>query len=128
MKSLSKLDIIEETVAYYSSDVSRRSINISQWEDGSERVDCVYHGDNGQRCAFSRCCKEEIDLSTYEGTSAINVLERLGNDVLKEDYQISDMSFWRDLQMLHDRDCNWDDNGLTEKGNAYVEELKEKYK
>ena len=44
-----KLEILEETIAYYSEDPNRRSIS----EDGDG---CYYlHPENGNRCAVGRC-------------------------------------------------------------------------
>lgn len=121
---MTKLEIIEETVEYYSEDVSRRSTI----ENGSI---CRYINHKGQNCAFSRILTEEGKrvANEYEGDVAISLL---GKDVIKEKhfkdgyYHKPDL-FYSDLQNLHDLSNYWDEDGLTKNGKLYVKELKEIY-
>ena len=87
------LDVIEETVAYYSEDVSRRSVTVGGG--------CLYNSENGNQCAFQRCCypiREDL-----EDRSAKDVIQVFGYDILKPEYQhLTDSEFWIVLQHLHD--------------------------
>lgn len=114
-----KIEIIKETVEYYSADVSRRSISYSG--------KCMYNGPEGKQCAFARCA-EAID-EEYEEWNANEVLENKGIETLKPEYRhIIDVYFWNELQYLHDNCSNWDENGLTEDGKVFVKGLIHKYK
>ena len=113
-----KLEIINETVAYYSEDVSRRSLDVNH---------CLYLNDKGNTCAFSRCCIDPSSLSPHEGEPAHQVLSAIGYDCLKPAYRIEDPAFWTQIQCLHDYHENCSENGLTESGKEFVKNLIEKY-
>ena len=49
------------------------------------------------------------------------------NHMLQPKYRGHAMSFWMDLQALHDTHAYWSDNGITELGKKEVEELTQKY-
>ncbi len=112
-----KVEIIEETAAYYSEDVNRRSL------DGNK---CVYNGPDGKQCAFARVCEKPID-QRQEGTSAWALIKQTGTALLKDEYKINDAAFWDAIQGLHDYPDNWDEKGLTEAGKQRVELLKKTY-
>ena len=127
---LTKLQIIEETVEFYSQDVSRRS----KGEYG-----CMYNGENNTHCAFARCMINPSQA--LEGKTAsyclsgnsynnIGIMNQVGvtDHLLKEEYQGHEMLFWNKIQSLHDDDDNWNPNGLTDSGIENVKILKEKYK
>ena len=113
-----KLEVIRETVDYYSKDVTRRSMNGS---------DCMYVSSDGKNCAFSRCCADPSSLKSYEGYGASQVIDKFGFECLKPEYMIEDKSFWNELQALHDIKSNWNETGLTDEGRKYVAELENKY-
>jgi hypothetical protein len=122
MKRLTKLQIIDETVEYYSADVSRRSIG----EDG-----CMYKSPNGNMCAVGRCIEESklqsIITTKSNGSGAYTLFNVYGTDILKEKYRGHEVSFWDDLQGFHDNPINWDNDGITEDGLRRASELKELY-
>lgn len=119
-----KLEIIDETVQYYSEDVSRRA---------QEFGTCNYMDDAGNRCAVGRCLAEEhiYDAADIEGPVRDLIIE-LGvadiDEVLSREYQGHDMFFWDDLQHLHDHEGYWKVGGLTAKGEDWVERMKDKYR
>ena len=115
---MNKLEIIDDTVAYYST--HPRSLGI----DDNGDVRCRYKGNNGTECAFQRCV--ETDLSEFEGRSASYIIP---NDQIsfKEGYNIEDVGFWQDIQYLHDGGENWENGELSEYGADFVKRLKEKY-
>jgi microsomal dipeptidase-like Zn-dependent dipeptidase len=129
----SKLEILEETVAYYSEDVSRRAMytEIIDQEDGEDIEDtqCYYKSPDGKHCAAGRMMTEEFLNSKYlsEGDSILSLLNRSSIPVFKPEYQGHDNFFYAALQRLHDSDANWDKNGLTEQGEEVVESIKRQY-
>lgn len=114
-----KLEIIEETANYYNSN------NRSTTPQGG----CCYLSDDGNMCAVGRCLEnpEEIQEGSFAGSFAEKLLDRLGDDILKEEYQGHDKLFWNELQRLHDKEYYWDEHGLTGEGRKYYEALKQKY-
>jgi len=110
-----KKEIIDETVAYYCEDVSRRALRSGN---------CCYITDDGRMCAVGRCLTQE-GLEQYNNCTFGYNNEML--PYLKEEYQIDDDYFWEDLQYLHDKKWYWDDIGLTKQGEEYVELLHSKY-
>jgi hypothetical protein len=112
------LDVLNDTISYYSEDTSRRSIS------GSGN-NCLYNGPNGKQCAFARCAKQ---ISTkHEGKSAAHIIRILPN-ILKDEYaHLTDKDFWQNLQNLHDDSECWDGNGLSVHGKRYTEDLRRRY-
>lgn len=123
-----KLEIIEETVAYYSEDVNRRA---------STEFGCYYHTEDGRNCAVARCLVNAQEVEDYVVTncdglaSARTLHERLGEEkfqnLFKEDYKNHDYKFWQDLQVLHDNNFYWNEKGLSIDGTIEYEKLKTKY-
>ena len=120
---MTALEIIEETVAYYSEDTTRRAVT----SDGS----CLYTTASGNHCALGRCLQEEFQTTKfkYNGECGSYVLDdKMGlENILRDEYKGHDKRLWSDLQELHDVRDNWNDNGLTAIGDYMVSELKEKY-
>lgn len=118
---MNKLQIIEETVKYYSEDVSRRAI-----KPGGR---CEYLTSDGKMCAVGRCMinpgtNRDDDIGFIPSYSIIEVDQ---DKILKKEYRGHENEFWFDLQKLHDANSNWIDNGLSDAGQRYVEKLKEKW-
>ena len=119
-KKLTKVEIINETVAFYSADTTRRSKN----KDGF----CVYAGPDGRKCAYSRCWKEGVYNTEYEDKGPNNADIPEPDNLLQEKYKGHSAQFWLSIQRLHDNDKNWNPNGLTEEGKLSVERLLETHK
>ena len=130
---MDKTEIIEETVAYYSEDTSRRSI-----ETGGG---CFYNY-NGKMCAVGRCLIPEMNPEYNDNGGdclvfSFDMLSRGGglerelirdkDSLFKEEYRGHEEGFWMDLQELHDKPIYWDENGLTIQGQEFVDKLKQKY-
>jgi len=83
---------------------------------------------NGKCCAIGRCLEEPRRFSHVSGTvitlNARYTLEK----ILKPGYRGYPLSFWRDLQWLHDDKDRWDENGLSEAGKKVVRAIKRKFK
>jgi len=113
---LTAIEIINETVAFYSADTNRRSKGVGG--------DCLYAGLNGNKCAYSRCWKEGAYKPEYENCGVISSLLPKPDDLLEERYKGHSMQLWIEIQRIHDKNLNWNANGLTEYGKIMVEQLK----
>lgn len=108
-----KLEILEETVAFYSEDTSRRAIM-----DGT----CRYLTDDGKRCAYGRCLIPEKYTPKWENKSCYAIHN---DENLQEEYRGHSISFWEHIQSLHDNLNYWNNEGLTKSGVYRVHEIKE---
>ena len=121
---MTKTEIINETVAFYSEDVSRRSFtadgcwNILTSEDGITR-----------KCAVGRCMNEESISNPANRKSSVGVFKQ--NDsidhILNPEYQGHSADFWAELQVVHDSTGHWDAQGLTPRGIEWINDLLNKY-
>jgi hypothetical protein len=111
--------IIDETVAFYSEDTSRRSYN-------SDINNCLYLGPNGTKCAYSRCWKEGVYSPDMEQKTPheLSIHGYEPDSIVQEQYKGHSDEFWFNLQQLHDDTNCWDEKGLTSKGTIFVEKLK----
>lgn len=122
---MTPLELLEETIAYYSADPLRRA---------SDRNGC-YYNNNGKYCAVGRCLKPEENtegrfLNSFfvMGESLVEAL----SDVKKESlflpqYKGIPKEVWGDIQLLHDNPCFWNNNGLTNFGEERANKLRVKY-
>lgn len=122
--------IIQNTVKYYSEDISRRSLG---------KIGCLYKGPDNKECAFQRAVID--DLSEYD-----KIMEETGFSAtprklckivtFKTEFNLTEKDlkkekipkFWQDIQNLHDDSFLWCENGLTIEGKEEVKRLMEKYK
>jgi hypothetical protein len=114
-KRLTALEIIEETIEFYSADITRRSI-----KNGI----CVYAGEDGTKCAYSRCWKEGVWKEEYEDRNPKHEFMPKPDELVDERYKGHSAKFWLELQRLHDNNSHWNETGLTENGKIYVDGLK----
>lgn len=116
-----KLEILEETVAY----IKEKGRAVRKNDDGS--MSCLYYTPT-VCCAFGRCMKDEYKNEEFaEGHvdhTANNILSFEGFDILKDEYQVESIDFWRDIQVLHDDEDNWDNGQLTEEGKYWYNTIK----
>jgi hypothetical protein len=112
---LTKIQIIEETVEFYSNNSRSKSKDIST---------CLYNGPNGEKCAFSRCCTQDSFFNEGEQSK-----DQIDANLLPQYSHIPyDDQFWADLQDLHDTGDNWRDKSLTNAGLTHLNKLKKKYR
>lgn len=143
MTQMTKLEILEETIEFYSVDpAGRRSIDTSVPGGGG----CLYRGPNNRSCAFGRCMTPETLAIVPEAYAlgATEVLVNLGrkfddpyrrltaddvveHPVVEERYAGHPIWFWEDLQWLHDFNVYWGTNGLTASGAAEADRLRKKF-
>ena len=101
-KEKTYLDVLEETIAYYSEDPSRRSINPANGR-------CMYNGPDGRKCGVARCCSKIPE--EFESQAVSNAI--LEKYLLPEYAHLDNLEFWSRIQNLHDDKSNWDDEGLS---------------
>ena len=135
-----KLEIIDETVAYYSTH-----------KRATDGRGCfyLYIGDEDvgaieTQCAVGRCFTDKTkhsirqalkltnNMQSFTHIDGFNIKDSRSNEnnpepFLKEEYKGHGVKFWRDLQKLHDNGNFWHNNGLTERGQNIVDRMKENY-
>lgn len=115
------LNLLNETVDFYSEDVSRRAIDA----EGS----CMYNTEDEKQCAVGRCLTDEA-IGKF-GTVRADVFGLLKaakkegytflDEILKEEYRGFNIDFWFQLQRLHDIELYWQKGtGLTKEGKIHV--------
>lgn len=105
-------EFLDETVEFYSEDVSRRAIN--------EIGKCRYRMNNGNKCAIGRWIPDEKYKLSLEGTSCNSEMLKILPDEIQE---LGCKFLWM-VQQLHDRPQHWNKEGLTEEGKKYIKEIK----
>jgi hypothetical protein len=114
--------IVNETVAYYGGDPSRRAYI---QHDGDGGVSCVYHADAWagkpeRMCAVGRCLIDPAGLQRKYSSMSVQQLEsELGwefEHAFKPEYRGLPLSFWDYLQNWHDDEQNFHAEGLSERG------------
>jgi hypothetical protein len=114
-----KLQIIEETAAFYMEDPSRRAYNaITDM--------CEYQTTDGRNCAVGRYFIDPQNIRNY-GVKELALRGEFLQENLIEEVRGHDWVFWESLQRFHDRFFYWDTDGITESGRTYLQELKQKY-
>ncbi len=118
VKRKSAVEIINETVEYYSADpVGRRGYD-------EIKQNCYYITEDGKMCAFGRCCIDPHGISTTSICEDEIEMEdgsyKEIEDLLKEEYRGHNHSFWYNLQKFHDDKDNWVATGLSEQGQKNV--------
>lgn len=139
MKTLSKEEIINETVSFYSADPKRRNVSVNSTTNSPQ---CNYVSTDGRNCAVGRCLttkvKDKLVTSEYNSSDFQGLVVGMVNcswaeadlnlnKVLKPSYRGHSIRFWEDLQSLHDVDNYWNEIGLTIAGTNDLELLKNKY-
>ena len=123
-KKLTPIEIIDDTIAYYSEDINRRALN------NNGILSCGYYlkeGKKVKKCAVGRCLKRGVAKKLEEDTKDIDsIIQNIIDDEVitwtdfKKKYQYPNIEFWSQLQELHD-DCeNWNKKGLSSLGKRRV--------
>jgi hypothetical protein len=119
--------IVRETVAFYTSK-NRAVVETVRPDNGCTSTQCLYLTEEGKMCAVGRCMTKKglgrVLLSYHKASvhdldDAFDGIDRL----LKKKYHGQNISFWANLQRLHDNKNWWDENGITEKGKEEVRYL-----
>lgn len=118
-----KLEIFEETVAYYTEDVSRIA------RDANDL--CCYETEDGRHCAVGRCMIPDSELHIPNGSMrkakcSVDHIQNL-QETLRPEYRGHGSRFWLSMQRLHDGREFWTDEGLSEAGHKLVQQLRKRY-
>lgn len=120
---MTPLEILEETVAFYSEDIRRRAI----YTGG-----CKYRTPDGRKCAVGRCLEnydrrwenttvEDIMTGKYDRETAQFKKEY---DLIEQGYNERDvLLFWGKIQTLHDNETYWDIDGVNDLGKKYIKDV-----
>ena len=122
-----KLQILDETVKYYSEDLSRRALD--------ENFMCLYKTPHGNMCAVGRCMRDDApfeDLNTQGELTSLEIFRNVEveeqdeklDTLLKDEYRGVNMTFWMSLQSLHDQSLNWEGRGLSRMWSAKLNQIK----
>ena len=115
-------DIVKAAVQWFAEDPEGRRATTST-------SSCQYSTDDGRHCAFGIFMKEAYQnhpaahSPSYVVTALADAVEvKSFDDLLRAPYQGMDLSFWHDLQVLHDEDLFWNakDNTLSTAGRRFV--------
>lgn len=123
---VARLAFLEDTIAYYSDDVSRRAT--TSYEG------CRYRTLDTRKCAIGRYIPNDKYIETIEGKIANHddVLALLPPKIAAlstTSYKLNrfEHDFLCDVQKLHDCDDYWSKNSLSKDGLRLVERIKQKY-
>tara|TARA_R110002096_G_scaffold111202_3_gene242820 strand:- start:2075 stop:2455 length:381 start_codon:yes stop_codon:yes gene_type:complete len=119
----SRLEIIKETVEFYTTEQNKRSIA----EDGA----CIYNSENGSHCAVGRCFSDDYKNEgvkfKFNRETGVADLDNAGDGLdrfLAKEYRGHSVHFWSSLQKLHDELKYWEDEfTLSPSGKGYVESI-----
>ena len=116
--------IVRETVAFYTSK-NRAAVESVRPDNGCTSTQCLYLTEEGKMCAVGRCMTKKglgRVLLSYHKASVHDLDDAFDgiDKVLKKKYHGQNISFWANLQRLHDNKNWWDENGITEKGKEEV--------
>lgn len=121
---MTELELLEDTVKYYSEDIRRRC----------KRTNCTYSpitvGKEGisEGCAIGRHLDKdfalEIDNLDLSCSGIMAVLEETDKSRFPEWMLKMKPNFLEHLQDLHDRDFYWNEKGLSEEGINCVNMIK----
>lgn len=116
------LNLLDETVKYYSEDTSRRGIN-KKINSGNF---CMYHTPEGNMCAVGRCTiKPKAVQERWGDLPVFMVIGKYKfNASLKPEYRGFESWIWKHLQDFHDDKLNWGPSGLTKGGEVHLKTLK----
>lgn len=125
---MGRLEVLEQTVAYYSEDVNRRCID-------TKTNTCFYSGNTAGKkgisdgCAVGRLLPEELreELDTlFEDTGGASSVTEAFHLLPVEIKELGE-DFLYLLQKLHDADAFWYEGGLTKEGKEAVQKMKQQF-
>ena len=122
---MTALEFLEDTVKYFSEDVSRRCVEITD----AQLTKCTYAPQNKEQtgCAIGRhltpTAQEILDMEN--NISIHNVFERRDVESLLPDWMLKiEPEVLMKVQNLHDFANNWTSRGLSVRGEQTVKSIK----
>jgi hypothetical protein len=118
--SQTRQELLNNTIAFYSEDVTRRAYD-------KESEQCMYQTPDGRNCAIGRELKSPstFGVATHSIGSGISSIE-LMRELPKRLSSMGD-KFLNDIQMFHDKDDYWGADGLTLSGKDRVNTICNNY-
>lgn len=116
-----RLEFLEDTVKYYSEDVSRRALD----SQGS----CRYITEDGRRCAIGRFIIEDHMCEVLDNSKSNTVwsIFKFCPHFLPKHILDLGSDFLGSIQLLHDGIFYWHLKGITGEGKEYVEKIKTEF-
>ena len=126
---MTPLELLNDTIAYYSvNPAERRCISIYGACSYSPSIN---HIPTSEGCAIGRHLdgdvKIKFDESSYGSISMIAKYNKDAFALAPQWMQDMDIDFLMDIQVLHDKSDYWNETGLTEMGEEYVNQIKNKF-
>jgi hypothetical protein len=118
--SQTRQELLDNTVAFYSEDVTRRAFD-------KEKGQCMYHTEDGRNCAIGRELRYPENFGVKEGMPDAGIGENDLFDSLPKRLRSMGQDFLSDIQHLHDHKSYWGDNELSMAGESFVAQLYVKY-
>lgn len=120
-----QLEILEDTVKYYSEDTNRRCMHV-------DTETCYYAPESlgkqeiSNGCAVGRLLSPELRKQIDEyGPISIDTVMRDEDIELPLEVRELTADFLMKLQDLHDKQLHWNKEGLTQEGLDKVQEIKD---
>lgn len=116
-----RLGFLEDTVRYYSENVSRRALD--------KNGQCKYKTEDGRKCAIGRyiindeMC-EALDCST---ANTVHSIFKYNSNFLPKNIIDLGSMFLSEIQKLHDVNFHWNLKGLTKSGKEKVKEIEKEF-
>lgn len=107
------INLLEETIQYYSE--NPRGINDTVGL-------CQYKTDEGYFCPVGRCLTEEAFNNQYilDNKGVRELDSSTFQTLVKPQYKNFKLEFWQELQRVHNRNENWNKDGLSDKGEKHM--------
>lgn len=113
------MEILDDTVAYYSADPEGRRA-----ADPETEV-CCYRTEVGHMCAVGRYRDFAFKVAAMrEGLSVRILMREYGQDIFIPEAKGHTALFWQDLQYLHDKSQRWTRTGLSTTGEREVHAIR----
>lgn len=128
----SKVEIIEETANYYTSENRGIVQNQSETEVNLSNLGtpefCQYYTPDGKMCGVGRCMINPQRVEERFHDAMVCAMGDTLDDHLKPEYRGHFIEFWEAIQNFHDTAKFWNENGLTEEGLTRKNYLIKNYK
>ena len=109
-------EFLEETVQFYSEDVTRRA---------TDGYHCMYRTEDGRKCAIGRHISDDKYTSRMEENSCVSNIVFYS---LPQEIQDLGQDFLSHIQSLHDGDENWGkEKGLSPIGEGKVNYIRKHF-
>lgn len=124
MTKLTAIEIVDETIKYYTKEGNSRAI---------EDTKCQYNSKDGDHCAIGRCLLpkyQKLGTKLKGNNEELNVLASLHgvkfDKMLQMKYRGQPKALWETLQVFHDTNPYWykKKHKLTKLGMTQIKELK----